>query len=84
MKTTLVQAFTENMGGITKGSMNRIIAFLCAITIFFIAIYCTVTGKDLPLALIAQLITFSLTLLGFSMVSKNVDRNAPPRPISGI
>ena len=72
-KYIFLQAFQESVNGIVKGSMNRVIAFLIALTIAFVYVWCTVSKQQIPEAAIVELISFATVLLGISGYNKMVD-----------
>jgi len=78
----LLQTITENTNGVEKGSSKRVIAYLFALAIIFISIFCVVKyGKDgIPLELIGMLITNLLILLGISTASAKINPPAPVKP----
>ena len=76
------QTITENSNGVEKGSSKRVIAYLFALVICFISVYAVIKdSQNIPLQLIALLITNLLILLGIGAVSAKI--NPPAVPPSG-
>jgi hypothetical protein len=80
-KYIFFQAFTETLNGVTKGSMNRFLAFAIGLTACFVFVYSSIKNQPVPDATLIEFFGFAAALLGLSAYAKGVDlKSTTPNP----